>query len=85
MFMIQWELFITLRSMNHYDLKKLEEELIQYTIEIGEGKNFETNSLEIRHRLNLLNVLIDEAIDGENNDYMALVNLGYHYYRLYYG
>lgn len=71
--------------MNRDDFKKLERELVQYTIEIGEGKNFEINSLEIRTKINYLNDLIDEAIDEKNGDYVALVNICYHYYRLFYG
>ena len=72
--------------MDKERLAAMEEELLHYVAEAYDGKHFETNSLEIRTKLDALNSEIDELIEsgGERNDLETLCFIAYQYYRLLY-
>jgi hypothetical protein len=71
--------------MNGDELHALQAQLFQYVADVGEGKHFEILSIEIRHKIDVLNNLIEESIDEQNDDLSILIHVAYHYYRLLYG
>jgi len=72
--------------MTQEQFDELTKELIHYTLEIGDGKNFEVNDIEIKMRIQSLNEQADFALDNDDTEaYKTLCFFAYQYYRLYYG
>jgi hypothetical protein len=72
--------------MDKEHLAALEEELLRYVAEIYDGKHLETNSLEIRTKLDALNTVIDQLTEeqGASEELTTITFIAYQYYRLLY-
>jgi len=75
-------------GMSEQEIQELQGELIQYVSDVGDGKDLEILSIEIRHKIDVLNEKADSFLDlpdGKAEDFQFITGICYQYYRLLYG